>query len=97
MRVRRDRTSMGRQPRYQAARPDRKLVLTHRGHTNSSVSVRYSKDGNYLISCAFDGTAQVWDANRDTRPRAQIGRWPLPTADTRIVPFPFDTARTEII
>ena len=43
----------------------KKLAL--KGHTSYVTSVAFSPDGKRIVSGSFDQTAQVWDADTETK------------------------------
>ena len=46
-----------------------KTIGVINGHDDSVVDVKFSPDGNQLISCSYDETAKLWDVSTPSQPK----------------------------
>ncbi|MBN2715297.1 MAG: PQQ-binding-like beta-propeller repeat protein, partial [Deltaproteobacteria bacterium] len=61
-------------------------LVPQKGHTRYVTAVDYARDGNFLVTCALDGTVRLWD----TRNGIMIRVFDAPTTALRSVRF-FDS------
>lgn len=45
------------------------LISSVNGHTDAVVNVRFSKSGEWLLTCSYDETARLWDVRNPAEPR----------------------------